>query len=136
MAEVSLEVPGELVGPLRESVLLLYASSAEALHLALREHRAGRVGQEEVRRHRARLARLDALLDQLGGSACEPGRDVEVSASRELVHDAVYGALIEAGERLAAACDAGWRGERPFESVAALARSVIALDGLLRQLRE
>jgi hypothetical protein len=132
MAEVSLEVPGELAGALRESVLLLYASSAEALHLALREHAERRLGQEEVRRHRARLAQLDALLDQLGGDA-GPGR--EVSAPRELLHDAVYGALIDAGERLAAACDAGWRGERPFESVAGAARSVIALDGLLRQVR-
>jgi hypothetical protein len=135
MAEVSLEVPGTLAGPLQESVLLLYASSAEALHLALREHAERRVAQGEVRRHRARLAQLDALLDQLGGDAGPSRRDVEVSAPRELLHDAVYGALIDAGERLAAACDAGWRGERPFESVAGAARSVIALDGLLRQVR-
>ena len=42
--------------------------------------------------------------------------------------------LIDAGERLAAACGAGWRGDDDAASVRAAAREVIALDRLLREL--
>jgi hypothetical protein len=136
MAEVSLEVPGELVGTVRESVLLLYSSSAEALHLALAAHAERRVPLDEVRRQRVRLARLDALLDQLGGCASEPGGGVELSATAELLHDAFYGALLDAGERLGIACGASWRDKRSGDEIADAARSVIALDALLRRVGE
>jgi hypothetical protein len=136
MAEVSLEVPGELVGPVQESVLLLYSSTAEALHLALRAHAEGRGALADVRRHRARLARLDALLDQIGGCASETELGVRLSASAELLHDAVYGALIDAGEGLAVACGVDWRDKRSGEGVAEAARRVIALDALLRRIHE
>jgi hypothetical protein len=130
MAEVSLEVPGELVGRVRESVLLLYEASAEALHLALRAHAEGHGTIDEVDRHRAHVARLDGLLDQLDEDARSP---VSVCAPAEILHDALYGALIDAGERLAAECDASWRADRSLEDVGGAARWVIALDALLRR---
>ena len=40
MARVSVEVPAELVEPVRETVLLLYQATAESLHQALRARRA------------------------------------------------------------------------------------------------
>jgi hypothetical protein len=85
------------------------------------------------------LAQLDALLDRLGWppeSAPEPVADcVELTAPREILHDALYGALIDAGERLAEACNRCWRGEVEPESVRREAGEVIALDRLLQLIR-
>lgn len=125
MARVSVEVPAELVRPIRETVLLLYEATAESLHLALRAR-----ALDEVRLHRARLDELDEVL-----RALEPDEQAtELSATRDLIHDALYGALIDAGERLAEASTRSWRGELPLERVQAAAEEVLAIDGLLREL--
>jgi hypothetical protein len=136
MARVSMEVPAELVGPIRETVLLLYQATAESLHLSLRARSEGRGSPEEVRAHRGRLAQLEELLGQLGGP---PGASVSsapagLSAPAELLHDAFYGALIDAGERLAVTASDAWRGERPLERVQEGAAEVLALHRLLRLL--
>jgi hypothetical protein len=143
MARVSVEVPEELVDPIRETVLLLYLSTAESLHLSLKAHSERRGALEDVHQHRARLAELDELLGQLGWQAAtltaphEPsGRPRELSAPPDLLHDALYGALIDAGERLAAASNRAWRGELPVERVQASAHEVLALHALLRALEE
>jgi hypothetical protein len=59
---------------------------------------------------------------------------VRVSAPRELLHDALYGTLIDAGERLAAISERCWRGELPPERVQEAANEVLAVDALLRGL--
>jgi hypothetical protein len=133
MAHVRLLVPAALVSAVRETVVLLYQATAEALHLSLRAR--GEIDwQAEVHQHRARLAELDALLDRLGWTPAHQVRDVELGASADVLHDAVYGALIDAGERLVVACERGWRGERPAGVIQAAAREVIALDELLCRL--
>lgn len=134
MERVSVEVPPELVRPIRETVLLLYQATAESLHLALRAHSERHGSLEEVRRHRARLAELDALLDRLGWPAAAVAAPLELSSRPDLLHDALYGALIDAGERLAAASNRCWRGELPLERVQEAAAEVLALDALLRTL--
>jgi hypothetical protein len=134
MARTSVEVPAPLVGVVRETVVLLYHSTVEALHFALRACLDdGPDPSEEAMRGRDRLAELDALLVRLGwwGGAATTG-SVTLTASREVLHDALYGSLIEAGDRLAAACGDG-RGSR---AVRAAAMEVIALDGLLAEVRE
>lgn len=146
MAQACLKIPEGLVDRLRETVVLLYGATAEALHLALRAHTQGDESLEEVHEHRARLAELDALLGRLGwwqpgregaaGSGAAVGADLEVGAPREILHDALYGALIDAGERLAVACDGAWRGEDSLDTVRAAATEVIALDRLLGGLEE
>jgi hypothetical protein len=133
MARVSVEVPAELVEPIRETVLLLYGATAESVQLALRARAAGRGSLEEVEAHRARLAELDGLLRQLGGMRGDRPRRAE--APRDLLHDALYGALIDAGERLAETSDSAWRGELPLERVQEAAEQVLAIDRLLRKLR-
>jgi Arc/MetJ family transcription regulator len=125
MARVSVELPAELVEPVRETVLMLYEATAESLHHALRAR-----ALDEVRMHRARLEELDELARALERRE----RPAEVSASRDLVHDALYGALIDAGERLAEASNRAWRGELPLERVQAAAEEVLAIDALLREL--
>jgi hypothetical protein len=152
MARVSVEVPGELVAPVRETVLLLYLSTSESLHLSLKAHSERRGALADVHQHRARLAQLDELLGQLGWQGAAPGGaapggaapagappgagPVELRAPPDLLHDALYGALIDAGERLASASTRAWRGELPAERVQAAAHEVLALHALLRALEE
>jgi hypothetical protein len=139
MTLASVEVPASLVAPLRETVALLYQATAEALHLALRAQAERSGALEDVHRHRARLAQLEALLGRLGWpreAAPEPlGEPLVLSAPGDVLQDAVYGALIDAGERLAVACGDSWRGEASPDDVRRAAEEVIALDGLLARIR-
>lgn len=130
MARMSVEVPSELVGPVRETVLLLYQATAESLQLSLRAHSEGRGSLEQVGLHRERLAQLDELAASLGWATGAR----ELSAPAELLHDAFYGALIDAGERLAVSASSSWRGELPLERVQEAAAEVLALHRLLRLL--
>jgi hypothetical protein len=130
MARVSVEVPAELVGQVRETVLLLYQATAESLHQALRARSDEEPSAGEAHLHRLRVDELDDLARLLGGAA----RDVELTGSRDLLHDVLYGALIDAGERLAETSNRAWRGELPLERVQAEAEEVLALDTLLRGL--
>jgi hypothetical protein len=129
MARVSVEVPAELVGTIRETVLLLYQATAESLYAALRT-RSGEEALGEIHAHRARLDELDELVRSL-----EHGEGaLRLSAPRDLLHDTLYGALIDAGERLAETSNRSWRGELPLERVQQGAEEVLALDALLRSL--
>jgi hypothetical protein len=130
---MALEIPGALVPCVRETVLLQYRAAAEALHLALG---AGREPLGEVRPARERLGQLDALLDQLGWQGEPAPPALEVAGPRDMLRDALHGSLIDAGERLAIACEGTWRGEASADSVRAAAAEVIALDRLLRELKE
>src|SRR5215210_5385526 len=97
MARVSVEVPAELVEPVRETVLLLYQATAESLHQALRTRAEGEPETDEVHSHRTRIDELDELARALPSDEAA----VTLTASRDLLHDVLYGALIDAGERLA-----------------------------------
>jgi hypothetical protein len=159
MAQASVGIPAVLVAPVRESAVLLYQSTVEALHFALgatmpRGEAAREAPHEDVRRQRERLTRLDALLVQLGwwreaeperapgearaagaeapgGEAGPAAGDVELRAPREILRDVLYGALIDAGERLAVACGESWRAEAGLDRIRGAAMEVIALDRLL-----
>jgi hypothetical protein len=130
MERVSVEVPAELVDPIRETVLLLYQATAESLHLALKARAAGDAAVEEVHVHRARLDELDELVRRLGRGE----RATELSAPRDVLHDVLYGALIDAGERLAEISNRCWRGELPLDRIQPAAEEVLAIDALLRAL--
>jgi hypothetical protein len=137
MARVSVEVPAELVGQIRETVLLLYQATAESLHQALkarghgeRARPEGEPALDEPHLHRLRLDELDDLARRLR----EDERPARLSAPRDLLHDILYGALIDAGERLAETSNRCWRGELALERVQEAAEEVLALDSLLREL--
>ena len=134
MAEVAMEVPAALVRCMRETVLMQYRAAVEALHLAFGGEGGAGASPEDVRRGRARLRQLDALLDQLGWAESPAPQAVAVAAEAEVLRDALYGSLIDAGERLAVACEGSWRGEASAESIRSAAGEVIALDRLLRQI--
>jgi hypothetical protein len=133
MARVSVEIPVELVARVRETVVLLYEATAESLHLALRAHSEGRGSPGELHEHRVRLAQLDGLLTQLGWPPGGGPSGLELSGPAELLHDALYGTLIDAGERLAVTATSAWRGELPLERMQEAAAEVLALHGLLRR---
>lgn len=137
MAEASVEVPAGLVARVRASAVLLYAAAAEGLHLVLRAQSERDGPLEEARRQRERLAHLDALLARLGWWAEPPteGEAIEVTAPAEVLHDALYGAMIDAGERLALACGESWRSDGSVEEVRESAAEVIALDRLVARIR-
>jgi hypothetical protein len=144
MAEASVEIPAGLVARVRESVVLLYAATAEGLHLALRAHGERDGPGEEVLLQRERLGRLDALLARMGwwrsgrGEGRVPARGggaLRLTAPADVLHDALYGALIDAGERLALACGESWRADGGLEEVREAAADVIALDRLLGEVR-
>jgi hypothetical protein len=130
MAQVGLEVPGALVPCVRETVLLQYRAAVEALHLAF----GGELEPGHARRERQRLARLGELLDQLGWPGDPVAGAVELGGPAGLVRDALHGSLIDAGERLAVACESSWRGEASADSIRSAATEVIGLDRLLRGL--
>jgi hypothetical protein len=130
MARVSVEVPEELVEPVRETVLLLYQATAESLHQALRARPEGESDTAEAHSHRARIDELDELARALGAE----GGDVVLTASRDLLHDTLYGALIDAGERLAALSTRGWRGDLPAARIQEAAGEVLSLHALLGRL--
>jgi hypothetical protein len=135
MAEVAVEVPAPVVPAVRDTVVLLYRATAEALQLSLDAHGRGGEPAREVSRHRARLEQLGRMLDRLGWPGEPAGAGpVELRGPREVVHDALHGALIDAGERLAVACAATWHSEASEASVHELAAQVIALDRLVREL--
>ena len=69
------------------------------------------------------------------GEAAAEG-DVVLSGPRDVLHDALYGTLIEAGERLAAACGEGWPDGTCPSTVRSAAMEVIALDVLLAEVRD
>jgi hypothetical protein len=123
MSRVSVEVPAELVEPVRETVLLLYQATAESLHQSLKG-----ADEEEARSHRLRVDELDDLVRALSGG------EVRLTASRDLLHDVLYGALIDSGERLAELSSGAWRGQVPPERIQEAAAEVLSLNGLLREL--
>lgn len=130
MANVALDVPAGLVAPLRESAMLLYQASAESLHHTLETEAGSESLPGEVHEHRERLTGLDAVLAQLGWpGGAEAPKGLRVSGPPDLLQDIAYGALIDAGERLAAACQVGGASVAS-ERIEALAREVIALDRL------
>ena len=123
MSRVSVEVPAELVEPVRETVLLLYQATAESLHQALK---AG--AEAEARTHRLRVDELDDLARALGCG------ETRLAGSRDLIHDVLYGALIDSGERLAELSSEAWRGQIPPQRIQEAAGEVLSLNGLLREL--
>jgi len=131
MPRVSVEVPEKLVEAVRETVLLHYQATAESLHQALRARAEGEAGTaSEAHAHRVRIDELDELARAL---AAGPG-PVRLTASRDLLHDMLYGALIDAGERLAALSGRGWRGDVPPERIQEAAGEVLSLHSLLGRL--
>ena len=133
MPHVVLEVPVALVAGLRETILLQYRATVEALHLGFADKSAG---DAELSGGRERLRQLGELLDRLDAPPKPGARFVRLEAAAEVLRDAVHGSLIDAGERLAVACDGAWRGESPADGVRSAAEEVVALDGLLRRLGE
>src|SRR3954451_20420151 len=120
MPRVSVEEPEGLVESVRGIALLLDAVVAESLHQALRAGDPAEAGS-----HRLRVDDLDDLVRALAGG------EARLTGSYDLLHDLLYGALIDAGERLAGLSSDAWRGQVPPERIQEAAGVVLSLNGLL-----
>jgi hypothetical protein len=136
MAHLVVDVPLALAPSLRETVLLQYRATVEALHLGFGPPGEPDAADAEVSSGRERLTRLGDLLDQLDPTNATAAGTVRLEADMETLRDALHGSLIDAGERLAVACGGAWRGEASAGGVRAAAEEVIALDRLLREVEE
>ena len=136
MAQVSVEVPGRArrracarrfcSSTARRSRRCIWRCAAQAeAGASLEEVRRGRGAADAARR---RCSAGSA------GRASRGAATVGLAGRRTSCATSCYGSLIDAGERLAVACDGGWRGEASADSVRSAAREVIALDRLLREL--
>ena len=138
MTPTSVQIPAALVPAVRDSAVLLYQSTVEGLLLTLGAYAEGEGPVDDVELQRRRLAELDAVLVQAAwfsaGERRPRGAPVTLDGPPALLRDILYGALIDAGERLALACGDSWRAEACRKSVRAAALQVIALDRLLAQL--
>jgi hypothetical protein len=136
MAHLVVAVPLALAPSLRETVLLQYRATVEALHLGFGPPGDADSADAEVSVGRERLTRLGDLLDQLDPTKATAAGTVRLEADMETLRDALHGSLIDAGERLAVACGGAWRGEASAGGVRTAAEEVIALDRLLREVED
>jgi hypothetical protein len=128
---IELRVPSSLIRSLRETARLLYDATRESLQYALRGSAHGGVAKE-IDLHQERLADTEALLGQLHPSREAAPSDLPITGRYDLLHDVVYGALIDAAERLAVTSDDAWRQPPLRPLIPVFANQVLALDALLR----
>ena len=76
MTRVSVEVPAELIRPIRETVLLLYQATAESLHLALKARESG---DDAVMVHLLHRSAVTSTDTRVIASACHRGTRRQVS---------------------------------------------------------
>jgi hypothetical protein len=90
---------------------------------------------DKVHDYRARLRQLDDALGHLGWEGHEPPSDgVALSAPNEVLREALHGAPIDAGERVATGCT-NWHDNGNPEAVRQAVAQLHALDRLLTHLR-
>jgi hypothetical protein len=124
-SRVFVAVPERLVGRLRENVELLIGVTAEALSCTLR----ARASDEEAAEHRQRLLDLAELLVRLAPDG--PG-EVLIEGEVDVIHDAAHGALLDAGERVAATVNGS---VIEAADVRGTTEEVVALERLMRRVK-
>ena len=101
MPAISIEVPPEQREDLHRELVTYYGVKAEAIHVSVERHLDGEEPLGEVLRHRAELAAIDALIDQLGWRLdAPPAAASEVAGDADVLTQAVHAALARAAEEL------------------------------------
>lgn len=121
-SRVLVAVPQSLVGRLRENVELLIGVTAEALSWTSRA--PGSDGEAE---HRQRLRDLAELLVRL---APDGTGELLIEGEADVVHDAAHGALLDAGERVAASVNGS---VVEAAEVRGTTEEIVALERLMRR---
>jgi hypothetical protein len=83
----------------------------------------------------ARLNELGSVLGQLDVPSRSPAEEIELKATPEVLRDTICGALLDVGERVAAACHESWRGA-PTEMLPQLANQVQHLDAAMQRIAD
>jgi hypothetical protein len=114
MNTATLAIPPNHVTAVTESLLMLYASTAEATFKTIQHD-----DLEEVRldicAHRWRLRHLGRLIDQLQRSASASTIELTVAGEHWLLTEALHGVLCDAADALSDACQQFLNGGDPDE---------------------
>lgn len=111
MAELTIRIPREHVGAVRDALLHHYASVSEAVHHVAGDLASTHDGLEMLVGHQRELVDLEDALNQLGWSYGEPDDAISLTAHPEVLSDATHAALDDAIEALEAAMGAYWHGD-------------------------
>lgn len=101
LAPVEFELPPALLLPLRDTLLHLYSGSAETLSWSMHRLLDRQTEVSEVDEARVRLGQVAAVLDQVGWHDDEIVAAGTIDAPRDVLLDAVQGALLDVRDRLA-----------------------------------
>lgn len=109
MSAMTIVVPADQVGPVRESLLARYGEVVEEIE---RNGDSGReaFNGEAAENPRDRLKGLEAILEQIRWSASAEVDSCSLTGPRPVLWSAVYDTVCVAAERLADLCEAYWKG--------------------------
>jgi hypothetical protein len=131
MPALTIEVPTDQRDDLLRVLLSLYAVSADALHHACNEYVRNERALDPLLAHRAELAAIDGLLDQVGwrlGIAREPARLV---GEPQLLSEVARGALDTAVDELSEQISEAGPSAADVDAIGRALRHVRALLRLL-----
>jgi hypothetical protein len=110
MADLTIRVPNDHVDAVRAALLHAYGAVADAVHHEVARHVVGGDAAGALQGLRRELVDLEDALEQLGWTVGDATGPVELRAHPEVLSDALHGALRDAIEAFAGACEAYWRG--------------------------
>jgi hypothetical protein len=133
---VTVTVPSEQGEAVLETLLNLYQTQAEALHVATLAYLDDRDSLVRVLDARDELAEIEALIELVGwkfGGRAEP---LELVGSPALVREAVHAMLVDAAEGFARGVDRYERGETGLGQLRAQAHAAATVLGLFIRLED
>jgi hypothetical protein len=132
MPERRIDVPPDHRDDLLRELLTLYSQKAEAINRAVDEYLADERKVRALLDHRAELAEVDVLIDQLGWRLQAPRTATRLVGEEHLLAEIGHAALNSAVDDLGESVGVGSAGPREVEAIGRTLRRVNALFGLLQ----
>jgi len=133
---VTVTVPPEQGDDVLDTLLTLYQSRAEALHVATLAYLEDRRSLEPVVEHRDDLTQIEALIDLAGWSFGPRIAPVELVGPPALVRETIYASLVDAAGAVARDLGRYERGEVELEQLDARVCAAAALFGVFSALED
>jgi hypothetical protein len=132
MPALTLDVPPDRRDDLLRVLLSLYSLKAEAVHLAADDYVNNERSLPALIDHRAELAAIDDLIEQLGWRLNLPAHPARLTGDGHLLAEVSHGALDDAVDDLRESLSTPAAGPKDVESIGRLVRRVNALFALLQ----
>ena len=132
MPEIRIDVPPDHRDDLLRELLTLYSQKAEAINRAVDEYLADERKVQALLDHRAELADVDPLIDQLGWRLQAARTVTRLVGDEDLLAEIGHAALNSAVEDLGASASSASAGPREVETIGRALRRVNALFALLQ----